>query len=84
MPIVLFGHSLGAYAASCVLGEYPSVRSAVCISGFNSPTETMKYFSEKYVGILAVASYQYVHLYNFITYGTDSMVTAVDGINSTD
>lgn len=84
MPIVLFGHSLGAYAASCVLGEYPSVRSAVCISGFNSPTETMKYFSEKYVGKLAVVSYPYVQLYNFITYGTDSMVTAVDGINSTD
>ena len=43
LPVVLYGHSAGGYAAATALeSEYP-VRAAVCISAFNSPVDTMCY-----------------------------------------
>lgn len=38
-PIVLFGHSWGAYSVDAVLNLHPEVKAVVSISGFNKPSD---------------------------------------------
>ncbi|MBQ6431104.1 MAG: alpha/beta fold hydrolase [Oscillospiraceae bacterium] len=42
LPVFLFGHSLGAYAACAVLAEHPEVRAVASLAGFNSTADLLK------------------------------------------
>lgn len=43
-PIVLWGHSWGAYCASCALADHPEVKAIVALSGYNSSTDEIDSF----------------------------------------
>ena len=47
LPVYLYGHSLGGYAVAAALDE-ADVRAAVCLSGFNSPVQTMHGKAKEY------------------------------------
>lgn len=83
LPVVLYGHSAGGYAAATALeSEYP-VRAAVCISAFNSPVDTMCYNAGRYVGdVPAYSQYPFLWLENLLVSGSDGNETAVDAINA--
>ena len=81
LPLLLYGHSLGAYAAAAALEDAPEVKAAVCVSGFDSPNENMRYNAKKYVGVLADIQYPFMCLQNFFLFGGKSDDTAVDAIN---
>lgn len=81
-PLVLYGHSMGGYAAAAVLDNFPEVRAAVCISAFNSPVETMYYHARQRVGVLADVEYPFLRLWNYFLFGAESDETAVSAINS--
>ncbi len=81
LPVYLYGHSLGAYAAAAVLDE-ADVKAAVCLSGFDSPVKTMHGKAKEYVGILADIQYPFLYLQNMFMFGTDADDTAVESINS--
>ncbi len=83
-PVVLYGHSLGAYAAVAAAAETPLVRAVVCISGFNSPMELMYFFAKERVGLLADAEYPFLFLYNWLAFGQGVGATAVESINVLD
>ena len=83
LPIVIYGHSAGGYAAASVLGER-DVAGAVCIAGFNSPTETMYGKAKEYVGVLADIEKPILRLQHWFVFGSDGYVDAIDSINSTD
>lgn len=84
LPIVLYGHSVGGYAAAASLEKETDISAAVCISGFDSPTQMMKYKAKRYVGILADIEYPFMCLHNWFVFGEDSDTSAINAINSTD
>ena len=83
LPVYLYGHSLGGYAVAAVLGE-ADVEAAVCLSGFNSPVQTMHGKAKEYVGVLADIQYPFLYLQNRFVFGEDADARAVDAVNSVD
>lgn len=83
LPVILYGHSLGGYAAAAAL-DCSEISGAVTISAFNSPNETMHHFAKQYIGVLADAGYPFMCLQNFLTFGKDADTAALESINAAD
>lgn len=81
LPLVVYGHSLGGYAAAEALGDADSVRAAVCVSAFDSPNENMRLSAKKRVGFLADLQYPFMCLQNYFLFGDRSSESAVSAIN---
>lgn len=45
-PIVLYGHSWGAYCVGAVLIDHPEVRAAVAVAGFNRSADWFRYVAD--------------------------------------
>lgn len=83
LPVVLYGHSMGAYAAAAVLGRV-RVAAAVCVAGFNAPVDTMRFQVRRYGGIPACVDIPLLYLHSRIVFGRDANASALDAINATD
>ncbi len=80
LPIVLYGHSAGAYAAATALdGEVP-IRAAVCVCGFDSPISLMYYHAKARVGPIAALQYPFLLLENVFLFGSEADVSATEAI----
>ena len=84
LPIFLYGHSAGGYAAISVLRDMPDIAAVVSIAGFNSPVETMYFHAQQKVGLLANIEYPFLWLHNKIIFGGDSDITALSALSDTD
>ncbi len=85
LPVVLYGHSAGAYAAASVLASHPEIRAAVCISGFDRPVSLMYGHAKDRVGFLADAEYPFLLLYSGLVFGpgaNDSARAAVNAVST--
>lgn len=81
-PLYLLGHSQGAYASACAMREKPAnVKAIATISAMNSGEETVMEFARRKVSFLADLSWPYVTTYERYLFGSDSYLTAVDGLN---
>lgn len=83
LPVILYGHSLGGYAAASVLSE-KKADAVISLSGFNSAVETMYSKAKEYIGVLADIEYPFLCLQNYFVFGDKANLTATAGINSTD
>lgn len=84
IPIMLFGHSLGAYASAAVLQYNPNVSAAIIASGFDTPNEQWTYSIERYTGIMHSILTPFTKLFITLKYGEEQNLSAIAGINSTD
>lgn len=84
IPVVLFGHSLGAYASAAVLQYGHNVKAAVIASGFDTPKEQWLYSIERYTSRFHYLLYPYTRLFISMQYGKEQNLSAIDGINSVD
>lgn len=85
LPVVLFGHSWGAYSVGNVLNFHPEVKAAVMVAGFNESEDMLYYESSNYVGPLIELEIPYLRWYEQIKFGREyTDVTAVEGIENTD
>lgn len=84
MPIVLFGHSWGAYSTGCVLKYHPDVKAVVMVAGFNESKNLLEQESVNTVGPVAKLTLPYVCLYERIKFGEFSQASAVEGFESSD
>lgn len=82
MPVMLFGHSLGAYASAAVLSEGHEVDAAVVASGFDTPKEQWTYSIERFTGPFHYVLEPFTQAFIALKYGVDRDLSAVDGINS--
>jgi predicted alpha/beta hydrolase len=82
MPVMLFGHSLGAYASAAVLSEGHAVAAAVVASGFDTPKEQWTYSIERFTGPFHYLLEPITQAFIALKYGEDRDLSAVDGINS--
>jgi pimeloyl-ACP methyl ester carboxylesterase len=85
LPIMLYGHSMGGYAVTAILKTHKDdIAAVMCVSGFNSPIDTMYAQAKAVTGFYANIEYLYIWLYNTAIFCKDANITAVDGINATD
>lgn len=83
MPIMLFGHSLGAYASTAVLQYEHKIKAVVAASGFDDPKEQWEYSVKRSTGIFGVLLEPYAGIYMSFMFGDMAHFSAIDGINST-
>lgn len=69
--LVLMGHSRGAYAVCCALGEERDIAAAVSVSGVNSAMEAIMQSSVDAVGPVSYANYGFLWLYQAMLFGQD-------------
>jgi pimeloyl-ACP methyl ester carboxylesterase len=87
LPLLLYGHSWGAYAAASVPANLPEglkerVAAVVSISGYNSPNGICREHAKKAIGPIAVIEYPFIALENFFLFGKASAVSAAHSINA--
>ena len=75
MPLVLLGHSAGAYGVAAETPASGAVAS-VCVSGFDSPLGTMHYWAEHYAGALTNVEYPFLWIREHAAKGGDANVSA--------
>ncbi len=84
LPVLLYGHSWGAYAVTAGLNFSHDVAAVVSVSGFNKPVSMMIEWGRGTLGAFAYVEYPYVYIHQLTVFGSDVGLSAVDGINSTD
>ncbi len=84
MPVMLFGHSLGAYNSCAVLRYKPNIYGVVAASGFDTPREQWNYSVKRFTGPFHYILKPYTNLFINFKYGNEANLSAIDGINSTD
>ena len=84
LPIVLFGHSWGAYSVCSVLNYHPEVKAVIECSGFNSSSDMFESGGKSQAGELIYAMTPFVKIYERVKYGKYAKNTAMDGFASTD
>ena len=85
LPVVLYGHSAGAYAAATELSAHPEIKAAVCISGFDRPVAHMYAHAKTRVGFLADLEYPFLYLECAFLFGKnadDSARAAIDAVTT--
>ncbi len=82
LPILLFGHSWGAYSAAAVLNLHPEIAAAAIISGFDESEDMLRFYASSYVGPLAGVSLPYVKLYERIKFGRLSELSGLEGLKA--
>lgn len=85
LPLLLYGHSWGGYAADCVsaLGDYP-IRGIISASAFQVSTAGIGPHLERHWGKLAGLMLFGVRLFQRISFGALANITAVEGLQKTD
>mgnify|MGYP003299344577 CR=1 FL=1 len=82
LPIVLFGHSWGAYSSASVLSMHPDVKAAVIVSGFNESEDLILHQGRQLVGVFADLTAPYVFLYERLKFGSEyADASALRGIS---
>lgn len=79
LPILLWGHSWGAYSATAVLKFHPDIQAVASFSGFNSSMDLMQKEGEQEVGDWMAALLPYFKLYEKIKFGKYAGVTSLEG-----
>lgn len=81
LPLMLYGHSWGAYAVTAILNEATDVQAVVSISGFNSPMGLLSEQIDSQLGWRSQFVIPFMELYQKALFGKNANHTAVDGIN---
>ncbi len=84
LPIVLFGHSWGAYSVSAVLTYHPEVMAVIECCGFNRSSDMFESVGRSQAGDVICAMTPFIRLHEFIRFGEYASNTAMDGFDSTD
>lgn len=85
LPIVLFGHSWGAYSAGCVLYTHSEIKAAAIISGFDESEDLLGYQGERFAGPGAFILMPYFELYERIKFGNEvAEMSAIQGMEKSD
>lgn len=85
LPLVLFGHSWGAYSIGNVLNMHPEVKAAVLVAGFNKSEDLLLHQGEQMAGSAVNCLMPYLNLYEKIKFGNEfTSLSALNGMEKTD
>lgn len=84
LPIVLFGHSWGAYSVCSVLTYHPEVKAVAALSGFNHSSDLVKAQGNEMVGGVVNILMPYINIWERIKFDKYASNTAMDGFEASD
>lgn len=85
LPVFLYGHSWGGYAVTAVLDNGHDISAVASLAGYNTPIGIVYETAQDMLGkLFAAIEYPFMWINNKILFGSESDVSAVDSINSTD
>jgi len=84
LPVVLFGHSWGGYAAANVLHFDHEIAGVVSVSAANSPMEMIMEQGRNMMGGFINVQYPFLWIYQRMLFGKAASFNAVDAINNSD
>lgn len=80
-PLMLLGHSWGAYSVCSVLNMHPDVKAICSISGFNNANDLMINSAKKYVGgFLTTLSIPYLKTYERMEFNNNVSLNSIKGL----
>ncbi len=82
LPIMLFGHSWGAYSVCSVLNYHPEVKAVVAFSGFNKSSDLIKSQGKDMIGGVINFFMPYVNAYERMKFGNYAKATAMGGFEN--
>lgn len=82
LPIVLFGHSWGAYSACNVLTYHPEVKAVVECAGFNRSSDMFESFAKYNNGDVVDALMPFVKFHELVHYGEYATNSALDAFEA--
>lgn len=80
LPVCLFGHSMGAYAACAVLPDHPEVRAVAALAGFDN---TAAWVQERF-GFFGMLLTPGVALWERIRFGSTAGRSSMEGFAASD
>ncbi|MBQ6341907.1 MAG: alpha/beta fold hydrolase [Anaerolineaceae bacterium] len=80
LPIMLFGHSWGAYSAGSVLSYHPEVSAVIACSGFNSSPDMFEAEGRREAGEGIALFMPFVKLHESIRYGKYASSSVLSGL----
>lgn len=84
LPIMLFGHSWGAYSVGSVLNLCPDVKAVVMIAGFNKSMDIIEEEGKRIAGDTVSVLLPYVLFYEKINFGKYASYSCISGFENTD
>lgn len=84
LPLYLYGHSAGGYAAVAVLAEHPEVDGVISVCAFDRPLQEMMAQARKRAGFSAYFGYPGLALQYYILFGAGSNRSAAKILSQTD
>lgn len=84
LPIMLFGHSWGAYSAGSVLKLHPDVKAVVMVAAFNKSMDIIEEEGEKIAGDGIHALMPFISFYEKMKFGKYSSYSCISGFDNTD
>jgi dienelactone hydrolase len=82
LPIMLFGHSWGAYSAGSVLSIHPDIKAVVMGAGFNTSIDIIEEEGRRQAGVAIDFVLPYLSLIEKIKFGKYSSYTCIDGFEN--
>ncbi|MDR1143848.1 MAG: lysophospholipase [Spirochaetaceae bacterium] len=82
LPVLLYGHSWGGYAAAAILAADHPITASVSVAGYNTPGGIVYETAQKLTGPLAPLIYPAIRLNNFFRFGREANAAAVPAINA--
>ena len=79
LPIMLFGHSWGAYSAGSVLRLHPDVKAAVLGAGFNKSIDLMRETGHRMAGLGSDIAMPMFSLIETLEFGEYASYSCMDG-----
>ncbi len=83
LPVLLYGHSWGGYAVTAIFNFDHEIAASVSVAGFSNPTEMIAEWFHDKIGWVANLEYPYISVYQWMIFGENRALNAVDGINRT-
>ncbi len=84
VPIMLFGHSWGAYSACSVLEYHPEVAAVIAVSGCNKSSDVFEVGAKEQLGPFTALMMPCIRLHERIKFGKYAKSTAMKGFKSSD
>lgn len=79
LPIMLWGHSWGAFCVCNVLNFHPDVKAVVAVSGFDTSAVLLKQYAEVNMGKVVTLLMPYISIYERLCWGKYAMTSACEG-----
>ncbi len=82
LPIMLFGHSWGAYSSGSVLRLHPDVKAAVLAAGFNKSIDLMRETGHKMAGLGSDIAMPMFSLFEALEFGPYASYSCMEGFEA--